>query len=625
MHITLDVVLASLPHLRKVHPFFGVTFLVCKKAGLPVGKTMAFPINAEEEKFLKEHYRPDLRSAYLFQPFKTSGHGWTRVAKYASSGLQSIRTRGDLSKAFLHERGTDLWGWAKNYISSLQGKLELDKTERIPAFWLATWLYRSRDWPRRSSARDILEHLFREFRITNAERDALFDVTVPTANPFLDSPAYSDAMLLRRISSPPDASPLEGGALTYLSIDGVGPSRHLEFQPGNRLTLLTGDNGLGKTFVLECAWWSLTGVWADPDHPVLPRLDAAKREPKIAFEIAATPSAEDRNTISFDWTTHSWPSPKNRPTIPGLIVYARVDGSFAVWDPVKHAIGMKPVGKDTVLAFSRDDVLNGNGRDIEGLIRDWVKWQNNPSPDTFHVFTQVVERLSPPEMRPLRPGRPVRLPDDPRDIPTISHEYGDVPFLHESAGIRRIVTIAYLLVWAWTEHQVRCGLARKACQRKMVILLDEVEAHLHPKWQRELLPALLEVTSYLSSDVRAQLIVTTHSPLVLASVETQFNADLDRLFHLRLSPTGAVDFAEMPFVRHGRIDAWLTSDVFELRQARSREGERAIERAREIFAKDEVSKDDMGNVSRQLKESLATDDPFWPRWTYFAEQKGIAL
>jgi hypothetical protein len=44
-----------------------------------------------------------------------------------------------------------------------------------------------------------------------------------------------------------------------------------------------------------------------------------------------------------------------------------------------------------------------------------------------------------------------------------------------------------------------------------ILLLDEVDAHLHPKWQRTLLPALREALP----DV--QIIVTSHSPFVISS------------------------------------------------------------------------------------------------------------
>ncbi|WP_413173588.1 AAA family ATPase [Anabaena azotica] len=45
-------------------------------------------------------------------------------------------------------------------------------------------------------------------------------------------------------------------------------AKNICFEPGDRLSLITGDNGLGKTFLLECSWWALTGHWAGlPAYP----------------------------------------------------------------------------------------------------------------------------------------------------------------------------------------------------------------------------------------------------------------------------------------------------------------------------------------------------------------------
>ena len=57
--------------------------------------------------------------------------------------------------------------------------------------------------------------------------------------------------------------------LGELMLEEVGPSPRLSFSFGPRLNLLTGDNGLGKSFVLDLAWWALTRN-ADP-VPALPR------------------------------------------------------------------------------------------------------------------------------------------------------------------------------------------------------------------------------------------------------------------------------------------------------------------------------------------------------------------
>ncbi|MBI3796338.1 MAG: ATP-binding protein [Deltaproteobacteria bacterium] len=198
-----------------------------------------------------------------------------------------------------------------------------------------------------------------------------------------------------------------------------------------------------------------------------------------------------------------------------------------------------------------------------------------------------------------------------------------IPIVYSSAGVRRIITLAYLIVWAWNEHVVAAELARSKPQRRMVVLVDEMEAHLHPRWQRAVLPAVISIEDMLASELEAQYILATHSPLVMASSETIFNSETDSLVHLDLSSAGEVSLREVEFVKFGDVSSWLTSPVFELRHARSKEAEAAIEEAKALQLHDNPSADDVRTVSERLVRSLAQNDKFWPRWIYFAEKFGV--
>jgi hypothetical protein len=204
------------------------------------------------------------------------------------------------------------------------------------------------------------------------------------------------------------------------------------------------------------------------------------------------------------------------------------------------------------------------------------------------------------------------------------HPYGEVPIIYASAGVRRIVTLVYLIVWAWQEHQHYSESARVEPQRRMVVLIDELEAHLHPQWQRVILPTLLAMRTELTSDLQCQYLIATHSPLVMASSEPFYDKEKDKLIHLDLSD-GQVTLSDMPFIRHGPIDAWLTSEVFGLAQARSVAAEKAIEEAKEIQESEDIDPNEVKRVSRELEKYLAADDEFWPRWVFFAAQHGVDL
>jgi recombinational DNA repair ATPase RecF len=49
--------------------------------------------------------------------------------------------------------------------------------------------------------------------------------------------------------------------LNYLKLQNVGPAAEMELELGSRLNIMTGDNGLGKSFLLDVAWFVQTGCW----------------------------------------------------------------------------------------------------------------------------------------------------------------------------------------------------------------------------------------------------------------------------------------------------------------------------------------------------------------------------
>jgi len=375
MYFTAAQIARSISALGRVHPFHGITFLACKKANLPVGNEVVFPLDSETDKFLRQHHLIDPGSDWFFQPFKSSARTkkWVRP-DYAAKGLQAINTQTFVS-AFLHTPGSRIWGWSPKYIHVLAARLP--RKQKIPSFDISVWLFRDFEWPKNVDPKQVIEHFLKEFSITAEERSKLFDVrtskTLRMNQVFqFAKPTWHDLRAL--IPAAPDAKPEQGGTLAYLETRGLGPANTFILEPASRLSLITGDNGLGKSFLLEVAWWALTDVWAGrPSYPEQTRRSARV---EITFAIKGELSEPQKRTIAFDWKTSSWPPTKKRPTIPGLIVYARVDGSFSVWDPARQNLTSSSDDRPFKATFTSEDVWDGSKGRIEGLIRDWVRWQN---------------------------------------------------------------------------------------------------------------------------------------------------------------------------------------------------------------------------------------------------------
>lgn len=620
MYLTSDFIITAIQRLSLVHPFFGITYLSCKKNLLPIGRKVEYKMDKNTKAFMDEVHKINPLSNYYYQPYISNAREKCWVSKkYPSSGLQAINTQ-TFSGAFLHTQKEKTWGWANDYINTLATKLK--NNTPISIIDLSIWIFKYKDWPADYTLADIQKHFVQAFNITNEEKKRLFSESIegyPITSPFQANPVTWDD-LSQYIEAPPDAVPSRGATLSYLELKNVGPTSKICAEPNSRLNIITGDNGLGKTFLMECAWWALTGTW--PDMPAQPKTSMGNSKSTITYELASGNGVPARKTVSFDTKLGVWQRDKKSPSIPGLIVYARVDGSYAVWDPAKQYSTIN----SSNFVFTRNEVWDGVTGSIEGLMRDWIKWQSTPDKYPYNILTSVLRRMSPPDMGELQPGQSIRVLNDIRDIPTIIHPYGEVPIINASAGVRRIITLSYLIVWAWHEHKVSAELTNVKPERRMVILIDEIEAHLHPKWQREILPALLDIQSLLSSELEIQFIIATHSPLVLASAETYFDSACDRLLHITANQTtGEAELSAVDFIKYGQVNSWLTSPIFNLGQARAKEAEEIIKKAKSLQLQDNPSLDDITTTHKKLLKELAETDPFWPRWVYFAEKHGVKI
>jgi hypothetical protein len=419
--------------------------------------------------------------------------------------------------------------------------------------------------------------------------------------------------------------------LKSLDFHRVGPAPHLgpvEF--AERLNLLTGDNGLGKTFLLDAAWWSLTGSW--PAEPAWPQRTSGPDDPA---RIVATMEGKTRpSTIDspYDYRHQLWPLPSGRPANPGLVLYFRVDGQFSLWDPSQHywrrnaALGVDAPDRPDALHLAAGEVWNSipgsEGRVIcRGLIEDWVTWQQTQSPEFTHLLS-VVQALSPMRVEAADPHQV--WAGDRRDYPFLRFGYGEVPLPLTSAGMKRILGLAYLLVWAWHGHRKAAELIRQPAENRITILFDEPETHLHPEWQRRLLPALMGTLEKLEPQLSIQMVVSTHSPLVLASTESVFEESRDAIFHLAFDDEGTASVERVPWSLRGDVSTWLVSPIFGLEQARSVEAEEAIEAA-ERFMRGKSSESDPSlrtweQLDARLRKVLPGTDRFWPRWVARTER-----
>lgn len=428
--------------------------------------------------------------------------------------------------------------------------------------------------------------------------------------------------------------------LELLHLRNVGPAPEMEMRLAPRLNLITGDNGLGKSFLLDVAWWALTRRWPHDLNPALTSGYPAQptdlaRKATIGFRIRSRSKAVEY-VSEYAALEQSWTGKAGRPWNPGLVIYAHADGGFSVWDPARN-YWQKRGSVDVQdrlpgFVFSAKDVWDGLEMEVggrprvvcNGLLRDWATWIRERG-EAAERLAEVLRKLS-PEGEELTLGPLTRLSvDDARDVPTIHTPYSAaVPVVHASSGVRRILALAYVLLWSWTENVIAARRLGLDSASQVVMLVDEIESHLHPRWQRSVLRSLLHVAETLHR-APVQLVTATHSPLILAAAEPIFDEWQDAWFDLDVERgnTGqTVVLRRRPFIPLGDVSNWLTSDAFDLEEARSLEAEEAVAAARELLRRPTPpTSEEIQRVDGALRRAALPDiDPFLVRWGRYVEQ-----
>lgn len=164
----------------------------------------------------------------------------------------------------------------------------------------------------------------------------------------------------------------------------------------------------------------------------------------------------------------------------------------------------------------------------------------------------------------------------------------ELPLRDVSDGCRSIYATVLDLVHSMHEVYGGEGLFTKNAENKTVIdrpgvvIIDELEAHLHPDWQRSI------PEWFKTHFPKVQFLVSTHSPLIAQA------ADKDRIFVLPLpheedrAPRQLIG-DEYERVRWGGATKILLGEAFGLKSTRSRWANRQIERWQTLNAKKQAA------------------------------------
>jgi predicted ATP-binding protein involved in virulence len=205
--------------------------------------------------------------------------------------------------------------------------------------------------------------------------------------------------------------------------------------------------------------------------------------------------------------------------------------------------------------------------------------KNNKFKKQFNLVAETLKNLL-PDVTDVR----IALADESRSRPMAEFltPYGWVALSNLGLGYRTVIAWMVDLSARMID---RYPDSENPLAEPAVVLVDEIDLHLHPKWQRTIMSFLTERFP------NVQFIVTAHSPLV---VQAARNANL---VLLRREGDHVVIDNNPEVIENWRVEQVLTS-VFELPSTLPADIEPLVERRRTILAKSSLTKKD----KQELKE-----------------------
>lgn len=216
-------------------------------------------------------------------------------------------------------------------------------------------------------------------------------------------------------------------------------------------------------------------------------------------------------------------------------------------------------------------------------LEDAEQWLLDLPDDEFPEIARALQSLFPAEDE-------TKLVRHFGERPRVEAEIrGDaVPIQHLSDGYQSVLAlaadVAAVMLNRWPAMEAAEGM----------VLLDEIGAHLHPRWKMRIVSSLREVFP------RVQFLATTHNPLCLRGLRD------GEVMVMRRHAQGIEIVSDLPSIEGLRVDQLLTSEHFGLNSTLDPEVDRKFQVYYELLALRDPSEDQQ----RQIEELKAELDRY---------------
>ena len=432
--------------------------------------------------------------------------------------------------------------------------------------------------------------------------------------------------------------------ITGLSFSNVGPFDDIAFEFNQQVNVFTGPNNSGKSTVLWVLGELLVYPFAMP--PKLLRSDSSNWRLSYrstnAIESAEgnLPTTPAKMLSVYEVVGHTCfvPAQRHGTNFRSLGPTVGQDGESGVDKEIEFVVRERP----TLLRLMGPEELRMRYRaSRSGEHPELLRRSNLALSDTLLISNEAMiqkiidldyaaYRRQRPEMRAIvetvasltseiTDGFPIKFlgvgEDDDGLFPQFHTSDGEIPLNVLSQGTQSIIQCLAHFLFGYAEYY---DFPPDLEDKPGILIIDEIDAHLHPSWQRRIIPTLTRHFPNL------QIFCSTHSPLMLAGLKA------GQVQLLRRGPEGKVSVS----TNDSDIAGWTADEILrnflEVASPTDLATAEDVRRLQELWSKDKLTSAEAEELE-QLRHTVNRDllrGPVAAQVEQFAEmlrQAGIGL
>ena len=309
----------------------------------------------------------------------------------------------------------------------------------------------------------------------------------------------------------------------------------LVFEPG--LNLILGDNGVGKTTILEAAYVALSGFFVGMEDVSARNIYKDDIRYQIIRDKNGTPNksysspVEVTCTLQYDGMDYTWTRAKKDTSGKTTIIPRDIVGvsqklvndiNIKTWPLIsyqsasRHWISARSDANEKrrkQLHDRRCAYLGCLDRTVNlQSVYEWCKqmeWlsvKNRQIPENYQMFGEIISKF----MSIMNDGVISKVFFHPNVEKLLYVENGEFKEIEDlSAGYQSVLNMVIDLAYRMAILNPDAG--EDIQMADGVVLIDEIDSNLHPKWQWRIVDALIKTFP------NVQFIAATHSPIIVSS------------------------------------------------------------------------------------------------------------